>query len=256
MVWYTDAQAAALVSQQQIINYVQVASAALWLYEWLILIQDEVSLVWGSKWSPMALLYMWTRYSAVADTVLGLQSSLQRMSPMDCRISDAVNSFLICIGIYTSELVLLWRTFAIWGDNKYVRYGLGTLWLIMLPLCLSLIGMFVASTVYGPQPVPGMPGCNLVHASLIDIGAFVSLLTIELIIVVLTVVKGVQNARLMHHGRLMPVLTRDGILFFVCLLSISIACILAPLLGPVSSYKCIIYPLILNHPYSTYTQSC
>ncbi|KAI0093221.1 hypothetical protein BDY19DRAFT_415561 [Irpex rosettiformis] len=215
---YTEAQVVALVHQQRTINYVQVASATLWVYEWLILIPDEVSLVWDSNWSFMSYLYMWTRYSAIADIVLGLRSSLQVMSPRDCHISDSVNSFLILIGIYTSELVLLWRTFAIWGNNKYVKNGLGGLWLLMIPFDLYFVSSFVSSAVYGPQLLPGLPGCNLVHASPIDIGAFISLLVIESIIVALTIIKGVQNARLMYHGRLMPILIRDGILFFVCLL--------------------------------------
>ncbi|KAI0683223.1 hypothetical protein BC835DRAFT_762671 [Cytidiella melzeri] len=143
-----DADAIAALAQQQTITYVEskrepiaawnfpladalsAVSATLLVFDWLLLFSDEVKHVWNSRWSFIKVLYLWTRYSPVADTILGLVAHFSYLTPEQCRTSDAASSILLGIGVYMSELIFIWRTFALWKDSKIVKYSLGGVWLV------------------------------------------------------------------------------------------------------------------------------
>ncbi|KAI0812520.1 hypothetical protein BC629DRAFT_1589276 [Irpex lacteus] len=226
------------VQLQQAMNYVQVISVALLVYDWLLVLSDEVNHVWASHWTFVKVLYLWTRYSPIADAILGMLAHFAMLSPKQCRLTDTINSFLIAVGIYSSELVLVWRTFALWQDSKRVRYALGILWLSMSPIGLYFVIAFVSSTVYSSQPFAGQPGCNLVSASSLVAGDFIGLTILEICIVILTVVKGFQhisNTPDIVGVQYVRTLYRDGVLFFVFLAVLSLANVLAPFFGPKSN---------------------
>ncbi|KAI0684793.1 hypothetical protein BC835DRAFT_592545 [Cytidiella melzeri] len=239
-----------LLESQEIIKDVQVVGFTLLVFDWLLSIGDESTLVWESPNSFIKCLYLWTRYSPIADASLSFLSHFGHpISPQECRVVNGVNTFLLSAGIYTSELVLLWRTFAIWKGSNRVKYGLGSLWLLMIPFDFYFLASYVSSAVYAPQPLPWVVGCNLVNGSSIILGTFVSLTILELIIVTLTIWKGIQDVRVMRHTRLITVLYRDGVLFFICLLVLSVSCILAPLLGP--PIYALLLPSLLRVMHST-----
>ncbi|KAI0812522.1 hypothetical protein BC629DRAFT_1473506, partial [Irpex lacteus] len=208
--------------------------------------------IWSARWTFVKVLYLWTRYAPIADTFLGFVSHFTFMNPQGCKLNDSVNSFLVAAGMYSSELVLVWRTLALWQDSKPVRYSLVALWALMFPMGIYSITAFVISTVYAPQPFANQPGCNLVDASSIIAGDFVGLTVLELVIVILTAVKGIYHMRKIprltgvHYVR---ILYRDGVLFFICLALLSVGNVLAPFLGPKSN--ALLLPTFLRTMHST-----
>ncbi|KAI0093235.1 hypothetical protein BDY19DRAFT_416479 [Irpex rosettiformis] len=245
-----------IVQSQQLMNCVQgvanlhhqfdfavidnclVISITLFVYEWLLVFADEVKHIWTSRWTFVKVLYLWTRYSPIADTIFGFLTHFVFLTPAQCKLNDSINSFLVAAGIYSSELVLVWRTFALWQDSKRVKYSLAAIWILMFPVGLYSLIAFILSTVYAPQPFATQPGCNLIGASPVIAGDFISLTVLEISIVILTVVKGVQHVISapglagVHYVR---ILYRDGVLFFVYLAVLSLANVLAPFLGSKSN---------------------
>ncbi|KAI0683579.1 hypothetical protein BC835DRAFT_739277 [Cytidiella melzeri] len=142
-----DTDAITALAQQQIITYMETVSATLLVFDWLLLFSDEIKHVWNSRWSFIKVLYLWTRYSPVADTVLGLLAHFLSLTPQQCKNFDAACSFLIGIGVYMSELVFIWRTFALWKDSKIVIYTLGSVWLLMFPMDIYFLVVFTSSAV-------------------------------------------------------------------------------------------------------------
>ncbi|KAI0344696.1 hypothetical protein BDW22DRAFT_1354827, partial [Trametopsis cervina] len=233
----TDANIADIVTQQVSQNYVQVVSATLFAFDWLLMLPHEVEYIWRSQWSFPKLLYLWARYPTIADTTLGLLSHFTHFKSTEaCKLNNDINSFLLGVGVYASEWVLIWRTFALWQDSGWVKFLLAILWLGMAPIGLYLIAVFISSTVYAPQPLVGLPGCHLVKASSIIAGCFAILAIVEIVIVILTLVKAIETQRTFTNNPMRLPLTytlyRDGLLFFMCLASLSVANVLAPLLGP------------------------
>ncbi|KAI0683225.1 hypothetical protein BC835DRAFT_1423502 [Cytidiella melzeri] len=301
----SNAEAITTLSQQRTINYVQVVSVTLLVFDWLLVFVDEVKYVWISRWSFVKVLYFWTRYSPIADTVLGLLSHFAFLTPEQCKVNNTANSceffdtefcaqadqlyfeVLLGSGVYLSELVLIWRTFALWEDSKWVKYILGGVWLLMIPIDLYLLVRFTSSTVYAPQPVHGQPGCNLTKANSLIAGDFISLSVLEIgkiisrahrshgpsiltsitVIVVLTLIKGLRHMEYdLTHAPLLVTLYRDGkimaaslrltvkpkivgVLFFICLSVLSVANVLAPVVGPKSN--ALLFPTFLRIMHST-----
>lgn len=110
-------------------------------------------------------------------------------------------------------VILVWRTYAIWGHSKKIMYGVGTAWAVCRPcsyaivllialqvlvLCnVPILTIFTRSLDCMGQllmpplsalmrlavdypPLPQIPGCYLVNASDIAFGSFASLLIMEL----------------------------------------------------------------------------
>ncbi|KAI0093234.1 hypothetical protein BDY19DRAFT_416377 [Irpex rosettiformis] len=240
------------VELQQAMRYMQVISIALLLYDWLLIFADEVKYIWTSRLTFVKLLYLWSRYSPIADTVLGFLSHFTFLSPQECKLNNTVNTFLGSAGIYSGELVLVWRTFALWQDSKRVRYGLGAVWALMFPLGLYSTVSFVTSTVYSPQLFPNQPGCNLVKGSSAIAGDFVGLVVLEITIVILTVVKAIHHAKgnpSLVRFQYVRTLYRDGVLFFICLTVLSVGNFLALFLGPKAN--ALLLPTFLRVMHST-----
>ncbi|EIN09078.1 hypothetical protein PUNSTDRAFT_134251 [Punctularia strigosozonata HHB-11173 SS5] len=56
----------------QFANYSIAASLPLLIYDFLLTLEDEVSLIWGSKLSWIKILYFMNRIAPFSDAILGL----------------------------------------------------------------------------------------------------------------------------------------------------------------------------------------
>ncbi|KAI0812529.1 hypothetical protein BC629DRAFT_943225 [Irpex lacteus] len=182
-----------VVQLQQAMSYVQVICITLLVYDWILVVSDEVRHLWTERWTFVKVLYLWTRYSPVVDTFWRIWGHFIFLSPQECKVHDAISTFLIAIGIHTSELVLVWRTLALWRDSKWIRYSLWAAWVLMLPIGTYSTTTFVMSTNFAALPYPNVLGCNLAHASMMT-AAFISLAVLELVIVILTLAKGMYHS--------------------------------------------------------------
>jgi len=96
-------------------KYILVASAALFLYEFILTFPAEIRLVWKRKWSSTLFIFWFCRYTAFADSVF--ISLYQEFTPIlserTCKILYNVKAWSETLSIALAEVILILRTCAI-----------------------------------------------------------------------------------------------------------------------------------------------
>ncbi|ETW79448.1 hypothetical protein HETIRDRAFT_321581 [Heterobasidion irregulare TC 32-1] len=164
-------------------------------YEWAMLLDQEVSMIWNSPWNLSKVLYLLSRYTPVLDMSLSIKHV-----PRNFRCRN--------------------RTYALYANSKKILSSLGSLWAIWVSVNIWILVKWMDSLVFAKPPSPLIPGCYIVHADPIVFVSFASLLFHETVIVLLTVRKALQLTR-QSESPLLFTLFRDGIIFYVCLLRTS-----------------------------------
>lgn len=145
-----------------------------------------------------------------------------------CGKLTAILTWFIVLGLLTSEFILMLRTYAIWDRSRRVLYVLlatGTL--------LSALG--IVSTEMELRSIKWKPtyhqGCDISEAGSIIFLAYISLLICETMIAVMTAVKALSHLR-RSHSDFVVTLYRDGFLFYLCCIGISLLNIILTVAGP------------------------
>ncbi|ETW83514.1 hypothetical protein HETIRDRAFT_165796 [Heterobasidion irregulare TC 32-1] len=188
---------ASSVFNLRVVGYVEVVSATLLGYEWAILLDQEVSLIWNSPWNLSKILYLLSRYTPVLDMSLSMQHV-----PCNLRCRNS---------LYRHRNSNI---------GTKILSSLGSLWIIWVCVNIWVLVKFMDSLVFADPPSALIPGCYLANGDPIVFVSFASLLFVETVIVILTVYKGFQ---LTHQSKspLLLTLYRDGIVFYLCLLRMS-----------------------------------
>ncbi|KAF9258467.1 hypothetical protein L218DRAFT_731563 [Marasmius fiardii PR-910] len=174
--------------EQQFVSYVEVASAALFIYEVLINISVEIEYIWTKKWSFLTVLYVLQRYLPFLDTVgLGLQRHLgAHLNAADCMLNYQIAGWSIIAGLMLSEIVLTIRAWAVWERSVPIAIGLVIFFLACWIPGYVLHERFL-STMEFIIPFPNFHGCIIVGGGrliflswvlmmIYDVGALVMLL--------------------------------------------------------------------------------
>ncbi|KAJ7724590.1 hypothetical protein B0H14DRAFT_3519565 [Mycena olivaceomarginata] len=174
------------------------------------------------------------------------------MSP---RLLTTISPGLSVLGIFFSEVILMLRTWAFWDRRRIVL-----IWLIILGTCALVTSMVTTQLELESLDyitTTGV-GCTLAKASSIIIFAYLSVTILETTIVVLTAVKAYRDLRYSRQPWLIQ-LYRDGILFFIYLLSESFNAIPASeipsQLTPVISLANILVPILAPSIFSNWLAS-
>ncbi|KAJ7145768.1 hypothetical protein C8R44DRAFT_755833 [Mycena epipterygia] len=207
-----------LSSDFLLVSYVHVACLALLTYDTLLNVGQEYQHVWKSKWSLIKCLYLWTRYSTFIDTILATQERLNgNFSPSSCSIITNFNTVFSGIGIGIAEIILMVRTYAIYGRSKILL----TFFLIMLS-AIGVVNIWVVIKWTESFQVEVAPSCNIRDSSNIGFVCYASLLAGETVIVVLTLWKALHTFSLSRSSRLVTSFYYDGIFFYLAMLLIFI----------------------------------
>ncbi|KAF9261821.1 hypothetical protein L218DRAFT_945788 [Marasmius fiardii PR-910] len=150
------------LGKQQIVSYVDAASAVLVIYEVLINLSVEIEYIWTKKWSFLTVLYVLQRYLSFFDTMgLGLQRHLgAHLNAADCMLNYQIAGWSIITGLVLSEIVLTIRVWAVWERSVSIAIGLvvlmmiydvGALVMLLIPgftACLRGKGSELVKTMY------------------------------------------------------------------------------------------------------------
>ncbi|KAI0084389.1 hypothetical protein BDY19DRAFT_909865 [Irpex rosettiformis] len=211
---------AAPESSSNIVPYTIAAFGTLLVYDYLCTLADEVSLVWLQPWNIGTILFLLNRYPPFVDTFLSLRGKmlivLSTPSAIDCgrftRLSVALTTvqypevclrnfktvtWLIVSGVFVAEMILMIRTYAIFQRKRWIR----------IFLCILMAIVLVA-------------GCVVVELELESLHFIVGL----------TAFKAVQHLR-RSRSPLVINLYRNGLLFYIYILLISLANVIVPVVG-------------------------
>ncbi|KAF8590892.1 hypothetical protein K439DRAFT_1115807 [Ramaria rubella] len=96
------------------------------VYEHLLTLARELDLIWPTSWNVGKFLFFATRYLPLVDSTILLyqHTAPPSTSPVLCALLFQLSGALIVIGMVIAELVLVFRTWAVWGAGlAHVQFG-------------------------------------------------------------------------------------------------------------------------------------
>ncbi|KAK0444987.1 uncharacterized protein EV420DRAFT_979515 [Desarmillaria tabescens] len=202
------------------------AGATVLLYDLILLLPTEIDYIWLPRpVHPLLLLFALNRYLPLVDMTLNINWLLHRSSSMHCGLYSFITGPLVAFGIFTSQVILMIRTYAIWDRHRAVFWCfIGTGVFCFTP---GVVGLAIELKDLQSAQSSNNPGCFHVSPSLSKL-LYIPVLVSETIIASLTLFKGVQHLRRSSHP-FVTELYASGMLFYVCLFLISLANILIPM---------------------------
>ncbi|GJE99945.1 hypothetical protein PsYK624_162210 [Phanerochaete sordida] len=218
------AQLVASLQRFQIDSYLDASAYALLVYDYLLTFEREVRLIWPAKWNITKILFVLTRYPVFADSAMVLYHNVgANLSVEMCRSMYNVTGWMFLWGIGIAELILIIRTWAIWGRDIRIGLGLSAGFIGLWSVNSYFLNKFLTSLKFEPAQAisPSLRGCLPVAGGNLLYIDFVLLMVFETIVLGLTVVKMVYSFR-KSTSPVVVSLYRDGVLFYIYLFAISL----------------------------------
>jgi len=179
-------------------------------------------MIWLQRWSVGKVLYILTRYWGLLDGILILWYDFYtRFTPDSCRIVYMAASCSVNFGIITCSVVLILRTYAIWGKNIYVLIYLVLFQFVSIVVAIYILRRSANSITFVPLGLPTIVPCvpKLANDEVLVIFCFH--MGFELNVLCLSLFKWIPQWR-DGSTLLVRTLYRDGIIYFAVLFSISL----------------------------------
>ncbi|KAJ7619497.1 hypothetical protein FB45DRAFT_1095770 [Roridomyces roridus] len=166
----------------QIVAYVDVAFLCLLVYDTLLQVSQEHLHIWKSRWSVIKCLYLWTRYAAYVDSSMAIvhRVDITTLPSSSCNSIGTFDTVFAGLGIGITEVILMIRTYALYGRSKKLVAFFVIMWLSLGGLSLWSVLRYTNSTA-----VDSGNSCDTNNSSSkMWIVCYVALLVGETIIVV------------------------------------------------------------------------
>ncbi|KAF8520702.1 hypothetical protein JB92DRAFT_3141433 [Gautieria morchelliformis] len=214
---------ASSLKQHVLPDYFNVAGVMLLIYDHMLTLDVEVGFTWSARWSVAKVLYLMVAYLSfsVSIVIFGSYASsayLPSSCTMNRQACEMLLACLMCIG----ELILIFRTWVIFGRRKMLGIGLIVSSAATVALVLSIMVYSFEQIKYIPDPNPDRRRCLLIEgAGRIGFVNFVIFTGIDSVIVGMTMYHGRQHFRT-SSSNIVVTLYRDGMLYYIYMLSFSI----------------------------------
>ncbi|KAG2146370.1 uncharacterized protein EDB93DRAFT_471762 [Suillus bovinus] len=214
----------------QTVKYFKMVGLAILVFDYCINLEAEIDLTWGRKWDFVRILFAAARYTPFIGVPVDLIYSLGPTSPRLCSSLYQVTSWLNIIGTVAAELLLLVRTYTLWGRSRVLLVAL----LLLTLGCIAGSGVVSAHAVsllkYQDPPL-STSGCYQSQRIAIYAVNYTILVLFETVILCLNIFQAWLR-RGQHGSRLITRLYWDGIVYVLYILAISIANIIVITLLP------------------------
>ncbi|KLO07755.1 hypothetical protein SCHPADRAFT_634838 [Schizopora paradoxa] len=206
------------------VNYVNLSAFTLLAYDSILNIDHEVNYIWSQRWSFVSFIYIASKYLAFVDGALTIDLLLRpERSPDECLTVFRLMTYFVLSGMVLAEIILLLRTWAIWGLSRYILA-----YLIVIDVAVAIVSfsrlhrsqkeLFFSSS----SPIPVIRPCfpifmNQGNNIYID---YVCVMMAEGNALGLTLWKGLVQWR-GNRNTLFDVFIKDGVLYFICLFVVS-----------------------------------
>ncbi|KAJ8468234.1 hypothetical protein ONZ51_g9768 [Trametes cubensis] len=232
----------------QMVKYAGLFSSTYLLLEIISTLEDEVRLIWPSRWSIMKIIFLLNRYSPLIDSTLGLTMMLGTTDPHSCDVQFHFLIYTYTIGSFLSESILIARTLALYEFNPWIMCIMATIALGVIVPGLYMSHYVLSRIQYPSRAVLEISGC----VPSIDDGLswvlYMCVLISETVVIALTVYKMWQTSvDLKQRSLLVWTMYRDGSLYYVVLLVLSIVNLCFMLLAPKAATSIIQMPLRVVH---------
>ncbi|EJD35185.1 hypothetical protein AURDEDRAFT_175763 [Auricularia subglabra TFB-10046 SS5] len=222
------------LERAKVVYYMHVAATCVFVYDHLTTFADEVDTVWPAPWRAGKIFFLVERYVTWPELILTVYMELADIESHACH---AVFTYIVCsinLAIVVTEMILILRTWALWGGKQWVLVALALLLVATGAADLTIVADYVRKTVFirASDISPSLSGCAIKSSTRRIAIGYMIVTAFELAIVVLTGIRGVQQFRIGHSSNLITSLYRDGFLYFVYLFVISLGNVLCIYLAP------------------------
>lgn len=215
--------------QEHMSRYMKVVGLTILAYDYLVTMDEEVRLMWGSKWGMARVLFCISRYlpfvaSAIYHYYLFAVESTLTDYGQCFPLYDAA-MWLNAISICAANGLLILKTYAMWKCNRKILYGLLAFFSILLTVAFVLEVKAGNLLSYGPPPSFGGTGCYQTTSADVLFVFFLTLVVTETVILILVVIQARVCSQQMTSAAsgLLKSLYRDSIIYIICVMLVSIA---------------------------------
>ncbi|KAG2054110.1 hypothetical protein BDR06DRAFT_427961 [Suillus hirtellus] len=224
----------------QSFKYTLASMATLWTYDYTCSLHEEWTFLLRSRWSKMKCLYIITRYLPFVFLATNLSMYLiPNENSGKCRVLENTQSGLGTVLVIVSETFFILRTYVLWNKNRILLVAILSTFFTCLVASFSIVLATGVPAAYATSAIPGITGCYQSSTSLQYFIPFLLLSVFELGLMILTLIRAVQNWRI-NSGRLYVVLVNHNISYYACGFLFSVTNIITSLLLQYS-YQTILY---------------
>ncbi|KAJ8591450.1 hypothetical protein M405DRAFT_860520 [Rhizopogon salebrosus TDB-379] len=127
---------------EPIVRRLGVAAAALFIWDFIITFDDEVTILWGTKWSTSRILFFINRYFTLVIIIISTYFSVEanpNLSILDAQVDPGV------ILVSNIEIILLRRLFVLYDYRRVIVISMVALF---IGVWGSMMGLAIAINVY------------------------------------------------------------------------------------------------------------
>ncbi|KAF9060514.1 hypothetical protein BDP27DRAFT_1339527 [Rhodocollybia butyracea] len=223
----------------QIVVYAQVAMLTLLTYDYILSLGQEVAYIWVSNWGLVKVLYFLLRYFPFIDTILAIEEKLNpHVTIASCRHTMTFNTLFADLGIATSHLILIIRTYALYERSPKIFTILIIPWTIAFVLNVLAALEWSSNTLAFSESITlvGGSSCFLIGENKMGLVTYISLMVGETVLVAFTLWRCfrdyLRNGFFGETQSVRVTFYRDGVLFYVCILPITIGNALVTIYAP------------------------
>ncbi|KAH9896720.1 hypothetical protein C8Q73DRAFT_421795 [Cubamyces lactineus] len=208
----------------------------------------QVRLIWPSRWSIMKIIFLLNRYTPLIDSTLGLSMMLGTTNPHSCDVQFHFLIYSYTIGSFLSETILIARTLALYEFKPWIVCAMAAIALGVIVPGLYMSHYILSKIQYPSRAVLEIVGC----VPSIDDGQswvlYMCVLISETVVIALTVYKMWQTSVDVNQRSLLVwTMYRDGSLYYVVLLILSIVNLCFMLSAPKAATSIMQMPLRVVH---------
>ncbi|TDL21283.1 hypothetical protein BD410DRAFT_790059, partial [Rickenella mellea] len=218
--------------QLHIIKCTTITAFSVLVWDYFVLLPDEVSLVWPTRWSLTKCLFVLNRYLVFIDQPMLLYVLLFADDAKVCANTFQALGYISTVRMKVAQWILILRTHAVWGSKKGKSfYVLFSIYVCTIVIDYWALHRYLSGVHSTGVPAPGMKGCTLLFENRDAWISFVLIITVESTLIGLLVYKAVQYFRV-GGSTLMTVIYHDGLLYFACILATSITNLVVVIFAP------------------------
>ncbi|KAH6885568.1 hypothetical protein BKA70DRAFT_1466023 [Coprinopsis sp. MPI-PUGE-AT-0042] len=211
---------------------VDIVCITLMIYDYLCTLTSEAQYIWTSRWSMGLGLFYLNRYLVFIDQGL-LYDFANMANPSDviCERVFKAGVWIFVIGENISTIILFLQTYAVWGGKPSVVYPLGLLQFAKVVTSTVLTHLEWNPATYPVISTPKGLKCFIVSAAAFKLARwrYVIFSLVEAVTVFATLFRARYHITRSNSSWIAQ-LYKNGILFSVVIVAMSIANVLMPLI--------------------------
>ncbi|KAF8638630.1 hypothetical protein AX17_002055 [Amanita inopinata Kibby_2008] len=231
----------------RIISYVDVATIALLVYDYLLTLPLEVAWIWQSRWTIVNALYLLMRYMPFVNVALILLVDLPGRRPQGCATLNTAYAYLVVADFALSEIILTLRIWAIWARSKYLGVGLIVFYLGVWTFAAVNMEEFLKTVRFEAVQLSVGSACVVTAASKRLIVNWIMLMVHDGVTGTLMAIQAYYTFKYGGRSQLLWMIYRDGLVYYMYLLGIAVISVILILHLPPALLRVTVSPSHVIH---------